>query len=564
MENIEIEIVARAFIKTKCYATKLNLAQAKIEYLVNNGYIESNLQVVEYYFLNKKFYKEFFNILLTFNFTWVEMQLLEYCSPLKIIYFNGEFSHLFLNNPNFHFEWNGYRGYLYSSEQSKTDIYIKDLCLCHDLEENKIVLGVFICDLLTCSKESQALLLPYLLEYDEKRYEFHYCNYENLIEGKWIDYIDIDIYNVILEGLKIVNYIFTNKYGLKIFKKEYEIEELQFFMPLFFPTKVNRFNFLLEIYKIVIENLNLKNLKKLIRNQYEKMSNKNEFNKEDLKKDEFREFKAFKTYFKQYKTFNDKAFERLEVIRKLRTEPAHKIYLNDLKYNYCKEQDEILIDIYRVICNIIKVEDEKYKYVDEYDSGNYNCFYGRKGAISTRNGFNDAGYKYFNGYIKLINDKFNVRDAEILIFGNNLEQIKQKLINHIKTNIEAADADIDLIVNVIFQNNICIPNEKELKSFFYGMAYKMEFSGECKDYKKRGKEIFGEFKENKYKYVFVIADSTECYYDINKIIENFKRDKNSIFGSGFYIYSLTNNFSDDNTNILNIQGEKFININIWD
>ena len=196
---------------------------------------------------------------------------------------------------------------------------------------------------------------------------------------------------------------------------------------------------MMELAKIFLDNINSKRLKKLIQNQYEDMPNKNEFTLEDLKKEEFREFKTFKTYFSKYSEFNALSFEKIDEIRKLRTEPAHKIYINDLDYMYCKEQDDTLINMYRVIYSIIKVEDPEYKILNTYENGEYNCLYGEKGAISTSNGFNTKKYKYYNGYVRLINDKFKVRDSEILIAGNDIDEIRKKLLDHIKSiseNIE--------------------------------------------------------------------------------------------------------------------------------
>lgn len=68
-------------------------------------------------------------------------------------------------------------------------------------------------------------------------------------------------------------------------------------MPLFFSTKINRFNFMMELAKIFLDNINGKSLKKLIKKNYENMSNKNDFVLEDLEKEEFREYKTFKTFF---------------------------------------------------------------------------------------------------------------------------------------------------------------------------------------------------------------------------------------------------------------------------
>ena len=53
-----------------------------------------------------------------------------------------------------------------------------------------------------------------------------------------------------------------------MFNNEYDVSELQFYMPLFYPTKVNRFNFMMELAKIFLDNINGKVLKKKIREEY--------------------------------------------------------------------------------------------------------------------------------------------------------------------------------------------------------------------------------------------------------------------------------------------------------
>lgn len=72
--------------------------------------------------------------------------------------------------------------------------------------------------------------------------------------------------------------------------------------------------------------------------------------------------RLFKTYFCQYDLFNMISYEKLDQIRKLRTELAHKIYQNDLDYSYAIEQDGLLKDLYRVLNNIIKVKDPNHEF----------------------------------------------------------------------------------------------------------------------------------------------------------------------------------------------------------
>lgn len=563
LNNEEVLSVCEAFIKGRGYACRLSIEERIQDYLIKNKYIYS--RIGSYYFLSSKFYKDYKKVIDNFNFNKFEKELIKEYSALKIIYFDEEIMHLFLNNPKFHFVWSGYRGYLCSTEDSMLDVYIKDLCLCHDLEENKIIIGALLVDLIECSEQSQQILQPYMLEEDDK-YEFHEYNYKNLFEGKWLETNELDIYSVILIGIKIVNHIFTKKYGFKLYKNEYNVENLQFFMPLFYPTKIDRFNFMMELAKIFLDNINGKGLKKLIQKQYEDMHNKNEFSLEDLKKEEFREFKTFKTYFSKYSEFNSLSFEKLDEIRRLRTEPAHKIYINDLNYMYSQEQDETLLNMYRVIYNIIKVEDPDYQILNVYEGGEYKCFYGSKGAIDTNNGFNTKRYEYYNGYVRLTNEKFKVKDSEILIAGNDIEIIRKILLDHIKLNFKnIKKRDIDMLLETIFNKDIAKANEREIKSFFYGQAYIKMFYGECKNYKKEGKKLYKQFIKLNYKYIFVIADSTELYWDISKTLEMVKKDNDTLFGSGILMYLLSNKFAEDKSNIFNNNSKDLLIINnVWD
>ena len=111
------------------------------------------------------------------------------------------------------------------------------------------------------------------------------------------------------------------------------------------------------------------------------MKNNNDFSLEDLKKEEFRGLKLLKTYFGQYDTFNVRTYEKLDEIRIIRTEPAHKVYQNDLNYSYSKEQDDILKNLYRVLYNIISVEDSEYELLKTYKDEIFSLIY-QKIAVS--------------------------------------------------------------------------------------------------------------------------------------------------------------------------------------
>lgn len=555
--------VCNEFIKGRGYSCYLDVEQEVFNYLKKYDYILENNGYG--FTLNNTFYKNYRKEIESLNLTKFQKELIKDYAPLRPIYFDGELMHLFLNNPKFHFSWNGYMGYLCSADDSKLNIYIKNVCLSHDLLEDKIIIGIFLVDLIDLSYNSQIIFEPFMLEEVDDRYEFHRYNVKNLIMGEWLDSDEEDIYSVLLEGIRITNYIFEKKYGFKLYRNEYEIGELQFFLPLFYPTKINRFNFCMEVYKLFLDNIDAKSLKEKLISNYDNLPNKKDIDEEKLKEGKYGFFTIFKFYFGQYKEFRKISYDKLDEIRNLRTEPAHKIYTNDFDYKYCKEQDEILINLYRIINNIIKVEDPDYSYLKEYKNGDYVSFYGKRGAIYQRNGFNGNPYKYYDGYLRLNNDKFQVRDAEILIAGNSEKEIEQILENHLKKYSKLKEEDIKYIINILIQSDICKPTGRELRSFFYGNAYIKKFYGECKNYKKTGKEMYNDFLKEEYKYYLIFADSSELCWNIEKTLEIIKKDKEDLFGSGLLLYLLTNNFSQDDSNIFIKQKDNMLfSNNVWD
>ena len=565
LDDKQVFDLCSQFIRCRGYVCKLNLEDSIIKYLLKYQYITSTDKTNNWFYLNSKFYLNYRSQINSLNFTKIEIQLLKNYSPLRVIYFDNELMHLLINNPKIIFSWNGYYGYVCSRDDSMLSIYIKDLLLCHDLEKNRILPGIFMVDLLNLNRDVQNFFGAFLLDNDRQKYELNSYVVKNLIHGQFLDVSEESIYNVLLEGIKIVNFIFIKKHGIKLFKHEYAFDQLQFFMPLFYPTKVNYSNFLIELAKIFIDNLNGRGIKTLIRKNYDTMSNRDNIDLNILKENDVREFRLFCLYFGQYINFNKKSFEKLDQIRNLRTDPAHKVYINDLDYSYCNEQDDLLINIYRVLYDIIKNEDIDYKYLNAYENGSYISFFGVGGAISFNNGFNKSSYIYYNGYIRLNNEKFNVKDAEILIAYND-EKVAKRIINKkLHRNCGISFKDCDLITNKLMHDEFNTPSEKELESFFYGSSYIDKFYGVKGDYKKNGLKKVQNFLDRNYKHVIIIADKSELIYDIEKTILNFKCDSDSLYGSGLLTTGLSNYFSHDENDLFTVKSEDmFISCNVWD
>ena len=73
------------------------------------------------------------------------------------------------------------------------------------------------------------------------------------------------------------------------------------------------------------------------------------------------------------------------------------------------------------------------------------------------------------------------------------------------------------------------------------------------------------FKNNNYKHCYLIADSTDLHWDYKKIIDKIDENPLTLFGSGLLMTGLTNNFSNDESNLfLNEACDIYIKQNIWD
>ena len=83
--------------------------------------------------------------------------------------------------------------------------------------------------------------------------------------------------------------------------------------------------------------------------------------------------------------------------------------------------------------------------------------------------------------------------------------------------------------------------------------------------RKKGKKKYEEFKKRNYKYCYLIADSTDLYWDYNKTINMINEKPTELFGCGLLMTGLTNNFANDNSNLfIDNSRDFYIKNNIWD
>lgn len=78
-------------------------------------------------------------------------------------------------------------------------------------------------------------------------------------------------------------------------------------------------------------------------------------------------------------------------------------------------------------------------------------------------------------------------------------------------------------------------------------------------------KLYKDFLKKNYKYYIIFADSSELYWNFEKTLQIIKKENENLFGCGLLLYLLTNNFSNDDSNIFikQIDNMLFSN-NVWD
>jgi len=497
----------------------------------------------------ESFCKKHYRKLRNFGFSHYQILAL-YKSDFTAIYFMNELLTIFTNNSKYHFKWVSYRGYVISSDESNDRIYIKNLCLAHDLKSGNPVVSIFLYELLEQDVDFQNFVERYEIV-PSHNMQIMKQNITNLIYGERYKYEEIDIYNLLLTGIDIVNRITKDIFGDTMFTRSYEISELEHFHPIFVPSKINYYLFVLELYKILYQNLN-KELVKKIYDSKSVLGSKKKPKLSDMLRNII-EDSVLAT------TFEDFAIE----ISDLRNVPAHRIYNNEFNRDYWKKQDELLVFSYQFInAFIIGFNDNQLP--DKYK--NFSTIYGKKGSISTGNGFNQSPYKYFDGQVRLVCEKFQERDAEFLIaFKNKENQIQDLSSLIIAKRPDLTPEVVSFLVDKLVLNSSVSATPELLKSFFKGYNMTKHFVYNPEVNITFANNLYCSFI-NRYSLdnIILFADSTDPNF--SEIVECL--DDNELFGRGYFT-ELIRDFKNNNEYdivITNPEEDTEIQIlnNIWD
>lgn len=525
--------------------------EKKWEGLLELGYIEINSknQII----LVASVFKENFDQLLEFGYTRYEI-LAFIKSPIYSVYFRNELLAQYLNNPNYHFFWNHYRGSIVATDEVNDDEYFKNICLGYDLFNNAPITMMFVGDVLKLDFEHQR----YIERFEIKKRDHLVLNQEvinNLIYGKRSKIENSDIYNVIIIGMKLLNEIFESSFNLKLFREIKDYRDYEYFRPIFITSKLNYYLFVLELYKLIFDNISIKTLKHLI------------VMKTPICKDELNDQKLWPRGRITKESLGESNNLFLKKLSDIRNIPAHKIYENELNKKYWHEQDKLLIETY-IFINSLIVEFSNSSHKEKIDY--YEGLFGKDGKISTGNSFNQTPYIYYDGQIRLICEIFGQKDAEYMIAFKTKEDMVLKLTNYISSIREDLNEEtIKYLTDRILNQEAKTPDKEIINSFFKGYYLKKSIY-EPENYNKEEYIKLGEQAAIKFmsrypiENIFVIADTTDPNFSS---FENCT-DEIDLVGKG-YVTELMHYFKEDykyDNVITNPTDDVDIQVlsNIWD
>lgn len=261
---------------------------------------------------------------------------------LKMIYFEWDILHKYHSDPRYNFNFYDYQGSIISTEQIKKEqnIILNSFGVGRD-ENNNYVVAVFLKDLANQPSNIQIEWEHKLINNQEKcniteyyiRNHLHYCwNFPNTI------------YSSIIQEITNINLLTKEIYQESFFLHEYENERPIDFNMIYIPTKKAYLNYILEFEKIVINNINIKFLKR------------NNVNTRNQEGEALGSIALLSTFIKEIKPeIEQQIIQPLKKLRKLRQTPAHKIEKDIYDQKYFDKQHNITVEVFESLNLLRKV-----------------------------------------------------------------------------------------------------------------------------------------------------------------------------------------------------------------
>lgn len=276
-----------------------------------------------------------------------------------VLYFAVDVLELYVNNPQYAIWDCGYRGNICildrddNQEDALHSEYIKDFGIAYPRKaphDQDRAIGVFLRDLSKLNYEAQCKWRGFLLR-DQNEFLVNSGFVNNLLYGYWET--SYWIFDALLDEIVLINSMCESIGIPKLFCKEYsrENQELIGYHIILIPSLKNFYEFVSALEKIVVNNLNYDTFQrdaayiKPVGRKKEDGTNKGSI---EMLEDWF-SANYFSVNPSGYEVFKKHISGTFRKIRKIRQVPAHKLYDNQHDKTVYRQQNELIVEVYRTI-----------------------------------------------------------------------------------------------------------------------------------------------------------------------------------------------------------------------
>lgn len=273
---------------------------------------------------------------------------------LEIVYFKVEVLEAYFQDPRYSVSTHDYRGNIYAKDEYYKQLegeWLKNYGLAYHnkLKNNRRAIGVFIGDLAKMSLNAQLKWKINLLS-NQEEFTINPGFIKNLIYGEWVD--EVSIYSALLDEMNLINNM-CDKMGIpQLFKKSFDAhgtEKPEDYRIIILPTLKNYYAFITSLEKIVVDNINYKTFLKDGNFVHPIERNKENGNPKGS-------LMLFQDWLERnISTDNDivmQIIKPLKEVRKIRQNPAHRIYDNTYDIDVYRLQNDLINETYTAIRNI--------------------------------------------------------------------------------------------------------------------------------------------------------------------------------------------------------------------
>ena len=277
----------------------------------------------------------------------------------RIMYFAVDVLELYVNNPQYVIWDCGYRGNICiqdwetAQEDALHSEYIKDFGIAYPREEPRDrdrAIGVFLRDLSKLNFEAQYKWRGFLLR-DQNEFRVNYGFIQNLLYAEWVT--EYWIFDALLNEIKVINAM-CNSIGLpKLFCNEYsrENQDLIGYRIVLIPSLRNYYEFVSALEKIVVNNLNYDAFQKVAPyiQPIERKKDNGVLKGSIEMLEEWFSVNYFSANPYGYEMFKKHISATFRKVRKIRQEPAHKLYDNKHDKSVYRQQNELIEEVYNAV-----------------------------------------------------------------------------------------------------------------------------------------------------------------------------------------------------------------------